>query len=146
MMEAIIQRFACIGLASDAEGVPTAVFPVAAYPVETEPSVFEKRRMIDGTVRQSIRLTLLGDAAAIRTAFRDDVSWYLEETVPDDGNAARKTRYDQSDFCLAGDVVDHRDGRVTIYMAQKTDAERRISMLEEENAQLLFENLTRGTY
>lgn len=46
--------------------------------------------------------------------------------------------YDNSDFSVAGDIIDHRDGTLSVKMGKPTDVE----VLEEENAALLFENLT----
>lgn len=49
-----------------------------------------------------------------------------------------KEEYDNSDYCIAGDIIDHRDGTLSVKMGKPTDVE----VLEEENAALLFENLT----
>lgn len=46
--------------------------------------------------------------------------------------------YDNSDFSVAGDITDHRNGTLSVKMGKPTDVE----VLEEENAALLFENLT----
>lgn len=46
--------------------------------------------------------------------------------------------YDNSDFSVAGDITDHRDGTLSVKMGKPTQIEQ----LEEENAALLFENLT----
>ena len=49
-----------------------------------------------------------------------------------------KEEYNNSDYCIAGDIIDHRDGTLSVKMGKPTDVE----VLEEENAALLFENLT----
>ena len=46
--------------------------------------------------------------------------------------------YDNSDYSVAGDIIDHRDGTLSVKMGKPTQIEQ----LEEENAALLFENLT----
>ena len=46
--------------------------------------------------------------------------------------------YPKTDYIVAGDIIDHRDGTFTALMGKKTALE----LLEEENAALLFENLT----
>ena len=46
--------------------------------------------------------------------------------------------YPKTDYIVAGDIIDHRDGTFTVLMGKKTALE----LLEEENAALLFENLT----
>ena len=42
--------------------------------------------------------------------------------------------YPLSDFVVAGDIIDKRDGTFTVYMGKKTSSE----ILEEENAELLL--------
>lgn len=123
-------------------GVGDVRFAAAAYPLECEPCIFEKRRMMGGGMRNVLRVTLLGSAAEIGAVFTDGAPWFIEE----ENEAGETVRYDKSSFCLAGDLVDHRDGSVTIYMAEKTEEERMVSLLEAENAQLLFEHLTGGVY
>ena len=49
-----------------------------------------------------------------------------------------REEYDNSDFSVAGDITDHRDGTLSVKMGKPTQIEQ----LEEENAALLFENLT----
>ena len=54
------------------------------------------------------------------------------------GNEVKETEYDNSDYCVAGDITDHRNGTITVKMGKPTQVE----LLESENAALLFENLT----
>lgn len=49
--------------------------------------------------------------------------------------------YDNSEYSIAGDIIDHRNGKVTIKMGKST-AEELLLVLEQENAELLFNNLT----
>ena len=74
--------------------------------------------------------------------FVDDVAWNIiqeneipREVVDEEGNVTFKNVleeevYDNSDYCIAGDVVDHRDGTVTIKMGKPT-AEELLALLEE---------------
>lgn len=39
------------------------------------------------------------------------------------------TEYDNSDFNIAGDITDHRDGTITVKMGKETDVERLVLML-----------------
>ena len=147
---AMIRRYACIGEAAEPSEADRR-FSVADYPVETEPSVFEKRRIVGDTVRESLRVTVYGTAEEIKETFANGVHWYIRNELlssPDPETEADEEReqeqepeeircYDQTAFCLAGDVVDHRNGRVTFYMAKKTAAEVAIEALEAENARLL---------
>ncbi len=132
-------------------------FETAPYPVETEPSIFAKRRSVYGETRESLRVTVYAQAADISAVFQDGVRWAVEETVmPDDGTVTdagvdadtykKTTSYDKSDYCICGDIVDHRDGRVSFYMAKHTGAELALLEMEAENARLLYENLTGGAY
>ena len=80
-------------------------------------------------------------ADAVAT-FIDDVSWNIvqESEVQkrnhnEEGNTSFETvieteTYDNSEYCIAGDVVDHRDGTVTVKMGKPT-AEELLIMLEE---------------
>ena len=74
--------------------------------------------------------------------FVDDVIWNIaqdieieRETEDEYGNITRKTVveqeiYDNSEYSIAGDVIDHRDGRVTVKMGKPTSDEL-LMMLEE---------------
>lgn len=65
-------------------------------------------------------------ATAINT-FADDVPWsILAEQPVANANGEVETiteEYDNSDYCLAGDITDHRDGTVTVKMGKYTDLE-----------------------
>lgn len=87
------------------------------------------------------------DAIAI---FKDDVEWYIvqdvieqTEKVNENGEVivdehgdivfeiVRKNEvYDNSDYCIAGDIIDHRNGTITAKMGKPT-AEELLIMLEE---------------
>lgn len=125
---------------------PMAAFETAPYPIPTEPDIFEKRRMIDGKHRATVRFSLKTDVKTATAAFTDGTPWYIEVTTvreDDDGQTESSAkRYDKTSYCIAGDVVEHRNGCVTIYMAEMTEEEKEIASLEEENARLLYENLT----
>ena len=133
----------------------TVRFETAPYPVETEPSIFAKRRSVHGETRESLRVTVYAQVSDVSAVFQDGVRWAVEETtVPADSTAidtevdayCKTTSYDKSDYCICGDIVDHRDGRVSIYMAKHTGVELALLEMEAENARLLYENLTGGVY
>lgn len=88
----------------------------AAYPVSSEPSVFEKKR--EG--REILRLTFEGKYSSAVKDFVDGAQITLRDT--DDNNGT--VEYDKSEYCIAGDIVDHRDGRITVYMAKPTEGEK----------------------
>ena len=100
----------------------------AAYPVSTEPSIFEKKQ--DG--REVLRLTVEGKYSAVVKDFVDGAQIVLRDT--DDGNG--EVEYDKSEFSIAGDIVDHRDGRITVYMGKPTDSEKEKARADELEKQL----------
>ena len=45
--------------------------------------------------------------------------------IAEDGTQTTETQTrDMSDYCVAGDIVDTRDGNVTVYMGRKTEVEK----------------------
>lgn len=79
------------------------------------------------------------DAAAL---FVDDLAWNIlqeneirEEIEDEEGNitvnvSTEFESYDNSDYCIAGDITDHRDGTVTVKMGKPT-AEELLAIFEE---------------
>lgn len=66
----------------------------------------------DGRETKSITLEMAhADAAEL---FVDDAAW----SIVHDG-----TEYDNSDYSVAGDITDHRDGTLTVKMGKPTDLE-----------------------
>lgn len=65
--------------------------------------------------RASKTITLEMDYATANELFVDGVEW----SIVDDEN----TEYDNSDYCLAGDITDHRDGALSVKMGKMTDLE-----------------------
>lgn len=98
-------------------------FEEAVYPVEIEPSVFAKIRTIKGTARDSIRVTVSASYADVAAAFVNGAKWSITETVINEDGTEAFTVYDKSEYSVAGDIVDHRDGRISVYMAKPTESE-----------------------
>lgn len=94
--------------------------------------------------RASKAITLDMDYATASALFVDGVAWSIVQTqevpvyetnekgepVLDElGNPevkeyeTQETEFDNSDYCLAGDITDHRDGRITVKMGKLTDLE-----------------------
>ena len=67
--------------------------------------------------RGSKAVTLEMTAAAAKDLFCDDIKWSIitDEKEPQE--------YDYSDYSKAGDVIDHRDGTVTVKMGKHTGME-----------------------
>ena len=61
--------------------------------------------------------------------FVDDLEWsivYVPEAYADENGETVQPEteiYDNSEYCVAGDITDHRDGTVSVKMGKPTDAE-----------------------
>lgn len=73
-------------------------------------------------------IAVVGTADEVKAAFVDGISYRQEwqsAVIAEDGTQTTETQVrDLSDYCIAGDVVDTRDGNVTVYMGRKTEVER----------------------
>lgn len=98
-------------------------FEEAVYPIEIEPSIFAKRRNLGGVQRETIRVTVTAEYADVAEAFVNNAEWSITEKVPNEDGSFGETVYDKSEYSVAGDIVDHRDGRITVYMAKPTETE-----------------------
>lgn len=94
----------------------------------------------DNRESKAIRLEMsYADAIAV---FVDGVAWNIiqehevqQEIMNDDGTRRFETVvetevYDNSDYDIAGDIIDHRDGTVTVKMGKPT-AEELLAIFEE---------------
>ncbi len=100
--------------------------------------------------RASKAITLDTDYATASALFVDGVAWSIvqEQEVPvyemdENGQAVldidgdpkqigtetQETEFDNSDYCLAGDITDHRDGRITIKMGALTEVEQAYELM-----------------
>lgn len=82
--------------------------------------------------RESKEITLEMDYATAVKLFVDGLAWSIvqQEEVPvfdEQGNQTGietvETEFDNSEYNLAGDITDHRDGRITAKMGKLTDLE-----------------------
>lgn len=82
--------------------------------------------------RESKSITLGMDYATASALFVDGAAWSIVEQheVPifdEDGNEngteVQETEWDNSEYNLAGDITDHRDGTITVKMGKLTDLE-----------------------
>ena len=116
----------------------------------------------DWDERSSKAITLEMTYADALELFKDNIAWSIiqevehfeekhEEIINEEiGEITDKVttipvikleEYDNSEYSIAGDIIDHRNGRVTVKMGKPT-AEELLKVLEQENAELLFNNLT----
>lgn len=91
-------------------------------------------RMSDGDWdnRESKSITLGMDYATAAETFVDGLKWSIvqQEEVPvfdkdgkQTGTETKETEFDNSEYNLAGDITDHRDGTITAKMGKLTDLE-----------------------
>ena len=123
------------------------VFTTAAYPIETEPCIFDKQAVVEQQYREVLRITIAGATIdEIKAHFTDNAVFSIRQTETrknDDGSEYDEdVDYPKNEFCILGDIVCHKDGKITVYMGKMTEHELEVQALEEENAELLFNNLT----
>ena len=82
--------------------------------------------------RESKSIKLEMDYETANGIFVDGLKWSIvqREEVPvydengvQTGTETKETEFDNSEFCLAGDLTDHRDGTITAKMGKLTDLE-----------------------
>lgn len=73
-------------------------------------------------------IAVVGTANEVKAAFVDGITYrqqWESAIIAEDGTQTTETQTrDLSDYCVAGDVVDTRDGNVTVYMGRKTEVEK----------------------
>lgn len=88
--------------------------------------------------RESKSITLEMDYATAIGLFVDGLNWSIvqKEEVPtfdengeQTGTEIRETEWDNSEYNLAGDITDHRDGTITVKMGKLTDLEEAYEMM-----------------
>jgi hypothetical protein len=109
------------------------------YPATIAGKIYDE----DWNGRESKAITLNMSYEDASTIFVDDIEWKIiqdhnelvdivdEET----GYIVQELRnipyeFDNSDYCIAGDIIDHRDGKVTVKMGKPT-AEELLNMIVE---------------
>lgn len=82
--------------------------------------------------RSSKSITLAMDYATAIDLFVDGLAWTIiqQEEVPaydengiQTGTKIREIEFDNSEYNIAGDLTDHRDGTITVKMGKLTDLE-----------------------
>ena len=88
--------------------------------------------------RESKSVTLEMDYATAYALFVDGLAWSIVQqdvvSVFDEhgnvtGTEVRETEFDNSEYNLAGDITDHRDGTITAKMGKLTDLEEAYEMM-----------------
>lgn len=72
-------------------------------------------------------ISVVGDSASVKEAFVDGIVYRQEWeslVILEDGTETTEIQTrDMSEYCIAGDIVDTRDGNITIYMGKKMEIE-----------------------
>lgn len=91
--------------------------------------------------RQSKVITLKQPYSFVESVFTNDTEWKIVEktnilqTVVDENNNLIQTTkevekvYDNSDYCVAGPITDHRDGTVSVRMGKPLPLEQAYELL-----------------
>lgn len=108
------------------------IFDTAAYPIELEPPIVAKKIADDGVNRNYLRITVASTYVDVLESFVDNATYAIRQfDVDENGNELETyTDFDWSEYSMAGDIVDHRDGRITVYMGKPTEQEEAIKALK----------------
>ena len=126
------------------------------YPARIDGRLHDK----DWDNRDSKAITLEMSYADALTMFVDDVEWYIVQNmvehiekkdengdvvVDEHGNpvfeiVSKDEFYDNSEYCIAGDIIDHRDGTVTVKMGKPTAEEMLAELANMEYEDMLAMN------
>ena len=88
--------------------------------------------------RESKSVTLEMDYATANSLFVDGLAWFIveREEVPvydesgeQNGAEMRETVWENSEYSIAGDLTDHRDGTITAKMGKLTELEEAYEIL-----------------
>jgi hypothetical protein len=122
------------------------MFTSVEFPIEAEPCIFDKQSVIRNEYRDVLRITVASTYEEVVQKFVDNAKFVIRQRevfIDDKGNEySQDVDYEKYEYVIAGDIIDHRDGRITVYMGKMTEHELEVAALENENAELLFSNLT----
>ena len=80
--------------------------------------------------RESKSVTLEMDYATAAALFVDGAAWsIIDEEQISDSTELQVVEYDNSEYGLAGDITDHRDGTITCKMGKLTELEEAYEMM-----------------
>ena len=108
------------------------IFDTAEYPVDLEPPILAKKISEDGVNREYLRITVSATYADVLAYFVDNAIYSIRQfDIDDNGNELETYQdFDWSEYSVAKDVIDHRDGRITVYMAKPNEQEEALVALK----------------
>ena len=91
--------------------------------------------------REWRRITVIGEMGAVKGAFVDGAvyrqEWDSQVTTEDGSRTTETVTEDLSAYSVAGDLVDARDGNITVYMGKPTELELAQEQLAAAEAAML---------
>lgn len=94
-------------------------------------SVYGGKRDMLGAKRDSLAIKLHSDYETVVNTFVDGMAYSLVDISTDDEGNTSTYEYDKSEYSMAGDIVDHRDGTITVHMGKPTELEETQLLLYE---------------
>lgn len=79
--------------------------------------------------RESKSITLEMDYITANDLFVSGMSWGIVEDAEADDGTIQQVEWDNSEYNLAGDLIDHRDGTITVKMGKLTELEEAYEIL-----------------
>lgn len=99
-------------------------------------AVSGKTRDPDWDYRASKSITLAMDHNTAASLFQNGAAWSIlhqgqayEDPETGEMVTPEAVTYDNSDYCVAGDITDHRDGTVTVKMGRLTALEETLELI-----------------
>lgn len=89
------------------------------YPATISGKVIDK----EWDNRSSKSITLEMDYAIANELFVNGAIWSIVDEVEADDGTIQTVEWDNSEYNLAGDLTDHRDGTITVKMGKLTELE-----------------------
>lgn len=108
------------------------IFDSCSYPVEIEPPIFSKQMLVNGINRDYLRITINNTTyEKVKANFVNNATYAIRQfDLDESGNELTTyTDFDWSAYSVAGEIVDHRDGRFTVYMAKPNNYETAVDNL-----------------
>ena len=108
------------------------IFDTAEYPIDLEPPILAKKISEDGANREYLRITVSATYADVLAYFVDNATYSIRQfDIDNNGNELETYQdFDWSEYSVARDVIDHRDGRITVYMAKPNEQEEALAALK----------------
>lgn len=108
------------------------IFDTADYPIDLEPPILAKKISEDGVNREYLRITVSATYADVLAYFVDNATYSIRQfDIDNNGNELETYQdFDWSEYSVARDVIDHRDGRITVYMAKPNEQEEALVALK----------------